>query len=40
VRVGSHDTHYLLGSVVGPHPYPYLVRKLQAVIGREGRAQM
>src|SRR5256886_4275968 len=31
---------YLLGSVVGPHPYPYLVRELQAVIGREARAQM
>jgi tryptophan synthase beta chain len=34
------DTYYLLGSVVGPHPYPYLVRELQAVIGREARAQM
>jgi tryptophan synthase beta chain len=33
-------TYYLLGSVVGPHPYPYLVRELQAVIGREARAQM
>ncbi|HET7756424.1 MAG TPA: tryptophan synthase subunit beta, partial [Steroidobacteraceae bacterium] len=33
------DTYYLLGSVVGPHPYPYLVRELQAVIGREARAQ-
>ena len=32
-------TYYLLGSVVGPHPYPYLVRELQAVIGREARAQ-
>jgi len=34
------DTYYLLGSVVGPHPYPWLVRELQAVIGREARAQM
>lgn len=32
-------TFYLLGSAVGPHPYPYLVRELQAVIGREARAQ-
>ena len=35
-----HGSYYLLGSVVGPHPYPYLVRELQAVIGRETRAQM
>jgi tryptophan synthase beta chain len=34
------DTYYLLGSAVGPHPYPYLVRELQSVIGREARAQM
>ncbi len=33
-------TYYLLGSAVGPHPYPYLVRELQAVIGREAREQM
>jgi tryptophan synthase beta chain len=33
-------THYLLGSCVGPHPYPELVRELQAVIGREARAQV
>jgi tryptophan synthase beta chain len=33
-------TYYLLGSVVGPHPYPYLVRELQAVVGREARAQI
>jgi tryptophan synthase beta chain len=33
-------TYYVLGSAVGPHPYPYLVRELQAVIGREARAQM
>ena len=32
-------THYLLGSAVGPHPYPTIVRDLQAVIGREARAQ-
>jgi tryptophan synthase beta chain len=33
-------TYYVLGSAVGPHPYPYLVRELQSVIGREARAQM
>ena len=33
-------THYLIGSVAGPHPYPTLVRELQAVIGREARAQI
>jgi len=33
-------TYYLLGSVVGPHPYPYLVRELQAVVGRESRTQI
>ena len=33
-------TYYLLGSAVGPHPYPTLVAELQAVIGREARAQM
>jgi tryptophan synthase beta chain len=32
-------THYLIGSAVGPEPYPELVRELQAVIGREARAQ-
>jgi tryptophan synthase beta chain len=32
-------THYLIGSCVGPHPYPEIVRELQAVIGREARAQ-
>ncbi len=34
------DTYYMLGSAIGPHPYPYLVRELQAVIGREARAQL
>jgi tryptophan synthase beta chain len=34
------DTHYLLGSVLGPHPYPMLVRDFQSVIGKEARAQM
>ena len=34
------STHYLLGSVLGPHPYPTMVRDFQAVIGREARAQI
>jgi len=34
------DTHYLLGSVVGPHPYPMMVRDFQSVIGREAREQI
>ncbi len=34
------DTFYLIGSVVGPHPYPTMVRDFQSVIGREARAQM
>ncbi len=33
-------THYLIGSCVGPEPYPEIVRELQAVIGREARAQV
>ena len=33
------NTHYLLGSVLGPHPYPMMVRDFQSVIGREARAQ-
>lgn len=33
-------THYLLGSALGPHPYPLMVRDFQAVIGREARRQM
>jgi tryptophan synthase beta chain len=32
-------THYVLGSALGPHPYPAIVRELQSVIGREARAQ-
>ncbi|MDQ3370982.1 MAG: tryptophan synthase subunit beta [Myxococcota bacterium] len=34
------DTFYLIGSVAGPHPYPWMVRDLQSVIGRETRAQI
>jgi tryptophan synthase beta chain len=34
------DTHYLLGSVLGPHPYPMMVRDFQSVIGKEARAQI
>ena len=34
------DTHYIIGSVVGPDPYPRMVRDFQAVIGRETRAQL
>jgi tryptophan synthase beta chain len=34
------STHYLLGSVLGSHPYPMMVRDFQAVIGREAREQM
>jgi tryptophan synthase beta chain len=33
------DTHYVLGSAAGPHPFPGIVRELQSVIGREARAQ-
>ncbi len=33
------DTHYILGSVVGPHPFPMMVRDFQAIIGNEARAQ-
>jgi len=34
------DTHYIIGSVVGPHPYPMIVRDFQSVIGRETRSQI
>jgi len=34
------STYYLLGSALGPHPYPLMVREFQSVIGREARAQM
>jgi tryptophan synthase beta chain len=34
------STYYLIGSCVGPHPYPLIVRELQSVIGREARAQV
>jgi tryptophan synthase beta chain len=33
-------THYIIGSVVGPHPYPLMVREFQSVIGKEARGQM
>jgi tryptophan synthase beta chain len=35
-----HDTFYIIGSVVGPHPYPGMVRDFQTVIGNETKAQM
>src|SRR2546430_11222839 len=35
-----HDTYYLLGSALGPHPYPLMVREFQRIIGREARAQI
>ncbi|MFL6281629.1 MAG: tryptophan synthase subunit beta [Pyrinomonadaceae bacterium] len=34
------DTYYLLGSALGPHPYPLMVREFQSIIGREARAQI
>jgi len=34
------DTHYLIGSAIGPHPFPTIVRDFQSVIGKEARAQM
>ena len=34
------DTHYVLGSVMGPHPFPTIVRNFQSVIGREAKAQI
>lgn len=36
----AEDTFYLIGSVVGPHPYPTIVRTFQSVIGKESRAQI
>merc|ERR1711885_128392 len=33
------DTHYLIGSAIGPHPFPTIVRDFQSVIGKEARAQ-
>jgi len=38
--VDPDGSYYLLGSAVGPHPYPYLVQRLQSVIGTEARAQI
>jgi tryptophan synthase beta chain len=35
-----HDTHYVLGSVMGPHPFPMMVRDFQSVIGKEAREQI
>ncbi len=35
-----HDTHYIIGSVVGPHPYPDMVAKFQSVISKETRQQL
>ena len=35
-----HNTYYLLGSVVGPHPYPMMVRNFQSIIGQEAREQV
>ena len=34
------DTHYVLGSVMGPHPFPMVVRDFQSVIGKEIKAQL
>jgi len=36
----AHDTHYILGSALGPHPYPEMVRTFQSVIGREVKRQI
>ncbi len=35
-----HDTHYVIGSVMGPHPFPMIVRDLQSIIGKETREQI
>lgn len=34
------DTHYLIGSAIGPHPFPTIVRDFQSVIGKEARSQV
>lgn len=36
----SHNTYYMIGSAVGPHPYPLIVRHFQSIIGTEARAQI
>lgn len=36
----ASSTHYLIGSAIGPHPFPLMVREFQSVIGRESRRQM
>ena len=36
----AYDTHYILGSVMGPHPFPSMVRDFQSVIGREAKRQI
>lgn len=38
--IANDDIFYVLGSAVGPHPYPYMVRYFQSIIGKESRAQM
>ena len=38
--ISDPDMFYVLGSAVGPHPYPYMVRYFQSIIGREAREQM
>ncbi|HZG69154.1 MAG TPA: pyridoxal-phosphate dependent enzyme, partial [Herpetosiphonaceae bacterium] len=38
--VSNPDSYYLLGSALGPHPYPTMVRDFQSVIGREARSQL
>ena len=38
--LNAHDTFYLLGSAVGPHPYPLMVREFQSIIGKEAKAQI
>ncbi len=39
--IGTSDhTHYCIGSVMGPHPYPQMVRDFQSIVGREARAQV